>query len=69
VLAQPPAAGGNAVIVGHGNLISAAAGVTAGEGGSAIFKPVSGSENGFEIVARLDAEDWKKLAAEFAGTE
>ena len=69
VLAQPPAAGGNAVIVGHGNLISAAAGVTAAEGGSAIFKPVSGSENGFEFVARLDAEDWEKLAAEFAGTE
>jgi phosphohistidine phosphatase SixA len=69
VLAQPPAAGGNAVIVGHGNLISAAAGVTAGEGGGAIFRPVSGSEGGFEIVARLDAEDWEKLAAEFADIE
>jgi broad specificity phosphatase PhoE len=69
VLAQPPAAGGNAVIVGHGNLISAAAGVTAGEGGGAIFKPASGSQNAFEIIARLDAEDWEKLAAEFAGTD
>ncbi|HKG73013.1 MAG TPA: histidine phosphatase family protein [Aestuariivirgaceae bacterium] len=69
VLAQPPAAGGNAVIVGHGNLISAAAGVTAGEGGGAIFRPVSGSEGRFDIVARLDADDWEKLAAEFADTE
>ena len=69
VLSQAPAAGSNTVIVGHGNLMSAATGVTAGEGGSAVYRPAPGSERGFELVARLTAEDWEKLAASFAGAE
>jgi phosphohistidine phosphatase SixA len=66
VLSQPPPAGANAVIVGHGNLMSAATGVTAEEGGSAVYAPAPGSDLGFDIVARLDAEDWEKLAAALA---
>lgn len=69
VLSQPPPAGANAVIVGHGNLMSAATGVTAEEGGSAVYMPAPGNERGFDLVARLTAGDWEKLAASFAGTD
>lgn len=69
VLSQAPAAGSNRVIVGHGNLMSAATGVTAAEGGSAVYRPASGSERGFELAARLTAEDWQKLAATFAAAD
>jgi len=69
VLSQAPAAGSNRVIVGHGNLMSAATGVTAGEGGSAVYRPAPGGGRGFELVARLTAEDWEKLAANFAGAD
>jgi len=69
VLSQAPAAGSNRVIVGHGNLMSAATGVTAGEGGSAVYRPAPGGVRGFELVARLTAEDWEKLAANFAGAD
>ena len=69
VLSQSPPMGANTVIVGHGNLMSAATGVTAEEGGSAVYMPASGSDRGFVLVARLTADDWEKLAAEFAGTD
>ena len=66
VLAQPPPDGANTVIVGHGNLMRAATGAYADEGGSGIYAPRPGSENGFELVARLSADDWMRLADEFA---
>lgn len=66
VLSQPPPAGANVVVVGHGNLMSAATGVTAEEGGSAVYMPAPASDMGFELVARLTAEDWEKLSANFA---
>ncbi|MFM9843160.1 MAG: hypothetical protein ACKVOI_09365 [Dongiaceae bacterium] len=69
VLSQAPAAGSNTVIVGHGNLMSSATGVYAGEGGSAVYRPTLGSDRGFELVAKLSAEDWEKLAASLAGAD
>ena len=62
LLAQPPPEGTNLVIVGHGNLMLAATGAYAGEGGSGIYAPRAGG--GFEMVARLSAEDWIRLAEE-----
>lgn len=62
VLAQPPPAGANVVVVGHGNLMRAATGAYASEGGSGVYAPRSGSERGFELVARLSADDWTRLA-------
>jgi phosphohistidine phosphatase SixA len=62
VLAQPPPEGANVVIVGHGNLMRAATGAYAGEGGSGVYAPRSGSELGFELVARLSPDDWTRLA-------
>jgi broad specificity phosphatase PhoE len=67
VLAEPPPAGANVVVVGHGNLMLAASGAYAGEAGSGIYVPNSGGENGFELVARLSPEDWVRLADRFAG--
>lgn len=66
VLSRMPEAGSNRVIVGHGNLMSAATGVYAGEGGSAVYRPEPGGGRGFEVVAKLSAEDWEKLAADAA---
>jgi phosphohistidine phosphatase SixA len=61
VLAQPPPAGANVVIVGHGNLMRAATGAYASEGGSGVYAPRSGSDRGFELVARLSPSDWMRL--------
>ena len=63
VFAQPPAEGANVVIVGHGNLMRAATDAYAGEGGSGVYAPRPGSEQGFELVARLSPDDWMRLAA------
>ena len=66
VLAQPAPAGANVVIVGHGNLMRAASGAYAGEGGSGVYAPRAGSARGFELVARLSPEDWTRLADSLA---
>ncbi|MGH8722246.1 MAG: histidine phosphatase family protein, partial [Burkholderiales bacterium] len=66
VLSQPPPEGANAVIVGHGNLMRAATGAYAGEGGSGVYAPRSGDEKGFELVARLSSDDWMRLADSMA---
>lgn len=62
VLAQPPPEGANVIIVGHGNLMRAATGAYASEGGSGVYAPRSGSARGFELVARLSPDDWTRLA-------
>jgi phosphohistidine phosphatase SixA len=62
VIARPAPEGANVVIVGHGNLMRAAAGAYASEAGSGIFAPRAGSEPGFELVARLAPDDWMRLA-------
>jgi phosphohistidine phosphatase SixA len=62
VLAQPPPDGANVVIVGHGNLMRAATGAYASEGGSGIYATRAGSERGFELVAELSPDDWTRLA-------
>jgi phosphohistidine phosphatase SixA len=62
VLAEPPPEGANVVIVGHGNLMRAATGAYAGEGGSGVYAPRADAGRGFELVARLSPDDWKRLA-------
>jgi hypothetical protein len=62
VLAQPAPEGANVVIVGHGNLMSAATGAYASEAGSGVYAPRAGSEPGFELVARLAPDDWMRHA-------
>ena len=66
ILALAPPAGANVVIVGHGNLMRAATGAYASEGGSGVYAPRSGSGQGFELVARLSPEDWMRLAESLA---
>jgi phosphohistidine phosphatase SixA len=60
-LAKPPPDGANVVIVGHGNLMRAASGAYASEGGSGVYAPGTG-EPGFELVALLSPDDWTRLA-------
>jgi phosphohistidine phosphatase SixA len=62
VLAQPPVEGANVFIVGHGNLMRAATGAYASEGGSGVYAPRPDNEQGFELVARLSPDDWMRLA-------
>jgi len=66
VLAEPPPEGTNTVIVGHGNLMRAATGAYAGEGGSGVYAPRADSAQGFELVAELSPEDWLRLAKRMA---
>jgi phosphohistidine phosphatase SixA len=69
ILSGPPSPGTNVVIVGHGNLMRAATNAYAGEGGSGIYAPRPGSNEGFELVAELSAGDWTRLAERFAGKD
>jgi phosphohistidine phosphatase SixA len=62
VLARPAPEGANVIIVGHGNLMRAATGAYASEGGSGVYAPRAGSEPGFQLVARLSPDDWMRLA-------
>ena len=64
VLSEPPQPGTNVIMVGHGNLMNAATGADADEGGSGIYAP---SGKGFELVALLSAEDWTRLKTRFGG--
>lgn len=66
VLLTPPEAGTNTVIVGHGNLMRAATGAYAQEGGAGVYAPrAEGAGDGPVLVARLSPEDWQRLAREF----
>jgi hypothetical protein len=51
-----------ALLVGHGNLMSAGTGAYASEAGSGVFAPRAGRESGFELVALLAPDDWMRLA-------
>ena len=69
VLSEPAQAGRNVIIVGHGNLMRAATGTYAGEGGSGIYVPAPESETGIKLVGRLSAEEWTQLAEQFAAED
>jgi len=64
VLATPPQAGTNTVLVAHGNLMLSATGVYGGEAGAGIFMPRP--DGGVELVAQLAPEDWDRLAQSFS---
>lgn len=66
VFSEPPPAGANTVVVGHGNLMRAATGAYAGEAGSGIYAPRTDSDKGFELVAELSPEAWTRLAERYA---
>ena len=55
-LGTPPQAGTNTVLVAHGNVISAAAGVSLSEGEAAAFRPLGNGQ--FEFVDNVGPEDW-----------
>ncbi len=59
VLSTPPAAGTNTVLVAHGNLMRAATGSYAGEGGAGVFAV---TPQGLTLVAELSPQDWQALA-------
>jgi hypothetical protein len=62
LLSTAPAAGSNAVIVSHGNPFHAVAGPPhLAEGEAAVIAPKG--ENGFEIIARIRADEWDSLEA------
>lgn len=65
-LATPPTAGHTTIVVGHGNVMRAAIGTYTGEAGSAVLRPEAASPEGFVLVAVLSAEDWPRLADQFA---
>ena len=60
LLSRPPAAGGNRVIVAHGNVARAATPVYPGEGEMVVFKP--GGEEGFVFIGRMSPEQWLEHA-------
>jgi virginiamycin B lyase len=61
LLAAPPRRRTNAVLVSHGFAMQDAAGVSLAEGEAAVVAPRRGRRN-FEIVGRIDAEEWSRLA-------
>ena len=60
VLATPPQAGTNTVLVAHGNLMLAATGAYGEEAGAGIFMPQT--DGSVKLVAQLAPEDWGRLA-------
>lgn len=66
-LARPPVSGTNTVIVGHGNLMRAAAGAYTGEAGAGVFEP--GGDGKFQLVAQIAPERWGQLADRLARSE
>jgi phosphohistidine phosphatase SixA len=63
VLSRTPAAGGNTVLVAHGNLMRAATGEYTGEAGAVVVRP-DGQD--FAVMATLLPDDWARLAERFA---
>jgi phosphohistidine phosphatase SixA len=59
MLATPPPAGTNTILVGHLFNIQAAATVSLPEGGVAIFEPRG--QAGFQLVARISSDEWSNL--------
>ncbi len=66
ILSRPPPSGTNVIIVGHGNLMRAATTAYPDEGGSGVFVPMPENQIGFELVAMLGPEDWRRLAEDLA---
>ena len=67
VLATPPPAGTNTVLVAHGNLMLAATGAYGGEAVAGIFLPQA--DGGVELVTQFASEDWERLATNFGRRE
>jgi phosphohistidine phosphatase SixA len=67
IFSRGPPPGTNVLIVGHGNLMRAATGAYAGEGGSGIYVAMPGSDQGFRLIAELSPDDWTDFASA-AGT-
>ena len=61
LLSTPPAAGGNRVIVAHGNVARAATSAYPAEGEGLIFRP--GGDGGFTLVGRIEPGQWAELLA------
>lgn len=64
LLATPPAAGANRVIVAHGNVAREATPVYPGEGEGIVFVP--DGNGGFQVLDRVSPERWTRLLAGFA---
>ncbi|HSH43485.1 MAG TPA: histidine phosphatase family protein [Arenicellales bacterium] len=62
LLSAPPAAGTNTIIAAHGNVAREATPVYPGEAEGVVFRPLGNGE--FEVVARVRAGDWRRLATE-----
>ena len=60
LLATPPPAGTNVVLVSHGNVFMLVAEQRPVEAGAAIVRP--DGEGGFEVVAHVAPEEWSRLA-------
>lgn len=61
LLATPPPAGQNTVLVAHLFNIQRAAGISLAEGEAAVVQP---SEDGFTVVATVSPQEWTTLPAE-----
>lgn len=61
LLATPPPAGTNVVLVSHGNVFMLVAEQRPVEAGAAIVRP--DGEGGFEVVAHVAPEEWSRFAA------
>jgi phosphohistidine phosphatase SixA len=64
LLGEPPAAGSNRVVVGHGKNLEAVTDVSPDEGESAVFEPLGGSD--FRLSGRIPAAVWPQLAEALA---
>ena len=60
LLARPPSAGSNRVIVAHGNVAQAATPVYPGEGEAVIFAP--DGQGRFRFIGRIPPERWVELS-------
>jgi len=60
LLAQKPEAGGNRVIVAHGNVAREATPVYPDEGEGVVFE--ADANGGFKVIARISAENWVRLS-------
>ena len=65
VIAGPPPASPNTVIVAHGNLMRAVSGAYTGEAGAVVFKPRG--EGRLHVVAEIAPGEWERLARRYAG--
>jgi phosphohistidine phosphatase SixA len=66
-LGTNPVTGTNTILVAHGNVFQAAAGVTLAEGEAAVVAPggTAGDAPVFALVARVLPEEWTELAAQY----